>query len=83
MRTTITVDEDVAAELRKLQTAQRQPFKAVVNQVLRAGLAALGSRRKGKAPAYRTEPVSLGRPRLTNVDNISEVLAFAEGEDHR
>jgi hypothetical protein len=31
----------------------------------------------------RTEPASLGAPRLKDLDNISEVLAFAEGEDHR
>lgn len=82
MRTTITIEEDVAAELSKLQQARAESFKRTLNTVLRAGLASLGKRRPRSASAYRTVPVSLGTPRLKNLDDISEVLAFAEGEDH-
>jgi hypothetical protein len=82
MRTTITLEDDVAAELGKLQKARDESFKQTLNAVLRAGLATLKAKRAGGRSGYKTMPVSLGRPRLKNLDDISEVLAFAEGEDH-
>jgi hypothetical protein len=82
MRTTITLDADVAAELGKLQRTRAGSFKRIVNDVLRAGLATLARKSPRKVTPYRTEPVSLGAPRLKNLDDISEVLAFAEGETH-
>jgi hypothetical protein len=82
MRTTITLEDDVAMELGKLQRARAEPFKQTVNAVLRAGLASLAKRPARNPQPYRTEPVSLGVPRLKNLDDISEVLAFAEGETH-
>jgi hypothetical protein len=82
MRTTLTLEEDVAAELGRLQKARDEPFKRTVNVVLRAGLATLGAKRALKTRRYRTEPISLGTPRLKNLDDISEVLAFGEGESH-
>lgn len=82
MRTTITLEDDVAAELGKLQKSRNGSFKATINAVLRAGLATLSDNRERKRGAYRTKPVSLGKPRLESLDDISEVLAFAEGEAH-
>jgi predicted transcriptional regulator len=40
MRTTLTLDDDVATKLRQLAHRRRRPFKEVVNAVLRRGLAA-------------------------------------------
>ena len=82
MRTTLTLDPDVAATLRRLVERRRASFKSVVNEALRAGLAALGGERRPVTRPYRVKPTSLGRPRLPNVDNITEVLAVAEGEQH-
>jgi hypothetical protein len=44
MRTTLTIDEDVAAKLRELAHRRKLPFKEVVNAVLRRGLAAQAPR---------------------------------------
>lgn len=82
MRTTVTLEDDVAVEIVKLQKARDESFKDTLNTLLRAGLASLKSRPAAARRAYRTEPVSLGAPRLKNIDDISEVLAFGEGEDH-
>ena len=81
---TLTFDDDVAVELRRLQAERRDAFKQTLNAVLRAGLYTLSRREvEGrKKKQFRTEPVSLGRPRLKNLDNISEVLAIAEGEEY-
>jgi hypothetical protein len=57
MRTTLTLDDDLAAALREKAHRTRRPFKAVVNETLRAGLS---SRRKRDARPYRLMPRSLG-----------------------
>jgi len=82
MRTTLTLDDDVAVELRRLREKRGEAFKDTVNRALRAGLTVLSGGGKPRRARYRTEPVSLGTPRLKNLDDIAAVLAFAEGEDH-
>jgi len=82
MRTTVTLEDDVAVEIAKLQKARDESFKDTLNALLRAGLASLKRRPAADRQAYRSEPVSLGVPRLRNIDDISEVLAYGEGEDH-
>jgi hypothetical protein len=83
MRTTVTLEQDVAGELMKLRKSRNESFKRTLNAVLRAGLASLAQKRSRRTAVYRTEPVSLGAPRLKNLDDISEVLAYGEGEDHK
>ena len=81
MRTTLTLDDDVAALLLRVQEARRTTLKAVVNEALRQGL------RELDAPAprstYRTPSVSAGRCLLGSIDDVSEALALAEGESYR
>jgi hypothetical protein len=81
MRTTLTLDDDVAAELERLKRTQGKRFKAIVNDALRRGLRE--HRPAGPKKPIRTQSVWLGQPRLANVDNIAEVLSFAEGEDFK
>ncbi len=82
MRTTLTLDKDVAALLERLRKARGASLKALVNEALREGLRQLASPPRKRAP-FRTESVDLGRCRLGNVDNVAEVLAVAEGESFR
>lgn len=42
MRTTLTIDDDLAGILQKKASQQGQSFKAIVNDLLRAGIAASG-----------------------------------------
>ena len=82
MRTTLTLDQDVAIMLERLRKARGQSLKSLVNDALRHGLRHLASPPKRGTP-FRTTSVSLGRCRLGSIDNIAEVLAFAEGEAFR
>lgn len=82
MRTTLTLDEDVAVELERQRRESGRPFKQVVNDAIRAGLASQRDK-PARRETRRTEPVSVGEILLPNLDNISEVLAIAEGEDYR
>ena len=58
MRTTLTLDDDLARTLKDLAHQQDEPFKSIVNRTIRAGLAALA--RPQKPREYRLEPVSMG-----------------------
>jgi hypothetical protein len=81
MRTTLTLDPDVAARAKKGAVKLCKPFKEIVNSALRLGLDQVLN--PPAAKPYRTKPRPLGlRPGLS-YDNISELLARAEGEDHK
>jgi hypothetical protein len=82
MRTTLTFDDDVAAQLQQLRARVDRPFKQLVNDVLRAGLAHL-DRPEPRSRGPYTRAVALGKPRLPELDDVSEALAIAEGDDHR
>lgn len=83
MRTTITLDDDVAALVTKIQRSQRRTLKDVVNAGLREGLQRLDDAQRRPRPHFRTKPLGLGPCRIGSIDDISEVLAIAEGEAHR
>ncbi len=57
MRTTLTLDKDLAIALRDEARRSGRPLKRIVNEALRAGLAA---RKAPAARRYRLKPVSLG-----------------------
>jgi hypothetical protein len=79
MRTTLKLDDDVAAALERLRRARDASLKDIVNDALRRGLSDLTTRPKRREP-FQTQVVALGRMRLADVDNVSESLAVAEGE---
>jgi hypothetical protein len=82
MRTTLTLDDDVAARLRAAVKQQRRPFKALVNDAIRGGLEAMDRPRPARR-RFRTTGFNLGPSLVGSLDNIEEVLSRVEGEDHR
>jgi hypothetical protein len=80
MRTTLTLDDDVAVKLKA--AAKNRPFRDVVNEVLRAGFKALDKRTATRRP-YQTRGLDLGQSLVGSLDNIEEVLSRAEGDQHR
>ena len=81
MRTTLTLDDDVAVQIERLRKERDQSLKDVVNDALRRGLAEL--RQPAKKPTrFRTRTFNMGEP-LVNLDNVEEAIAFAEGDDHK
>jgi hypothetical protein len=82
MRTTLTLDDDVAARLKAAVKKQRRPFKAMVNEALRGGLDAMDHPKRAREP-FRTTGFNLGPSLVGSLDNIEEVLSRVEGEDHR
>jgi len=82
MRTTLTLDDDVAALLRRIRRREDRSLKDVVNDALRRGLQELDRPPKVRKRSY-TQPHNCGRCLIGSIDNIAEVLAVAEGEDFK
>jgi hypothetical protein len=82
MRTTLTLDEDIAARLKAEARRSGRPFKTVVNEYLRAALA---QRRAIKALApFRVEPRSMGGPLPgLSYDNVGALLEEVEDARRR
>jgi hypothetical protein len=82
MRTTLTLDDDVAAKLQAESRRAGRPFREIVNETLRRGLAS----RRVAAPrqAFRVTTRDLGnlRPGLS-LDNVAELIEQVEGSLHR
>ena len=79
MRTTITIDDDVAVELARIRGQAGASFKKVINDTLRAGLVHAAASRPPRRQ-YCTRPVSLGRCKLDSIDDTARVIAIVEGE---
>jgi Ribbon-helix-helix protein, copG family len=73
MRTTLTLEEDLARALREEARRTGQSLKRIVNETLRAGLAA---RKAAATRRYRLTPVSLGG--VVPGVNINQALRLAE-----
>jgi hypothetical protein len=82
MRTTLSIDNDVAAILLRIRQTRKTSLKATINEALRYGLQQLNSPRPRRRP-YRTPSVSLGRCLIGSLDDVSEAIAVAEGESFR
>jgi hypothetical protein len=82
MRTTLSLDDDVAALLEQIRKSKDASFKDIVNEALRLGLTRMTEPPPTLKP-FRTEAVNLGRCYFPNLDNVAEVLAVAEGERYK
>ena len=79
MRTTLTLDDDVAALLAKVRETRQAELKEIVNEALRHGLMQMTSQPRLRKP-FQTRSVFLGRCLVGNVDNVAEILEIAEDE---
>lgn len=83
MRTTITLDDDLAVRLERYRTKRGESFKHALNQAVRVGLGQLEEQADVTHEIRHTQPLRLGRRLAGSIDDISEALAVAEGEDFR
>lgn len=81
MRTTLTIDDDVAVQLERLRREQNASLKQVVNDTLRYGLKAAEKparpRKRFRVRTFR------GGEQLIPLDNVAEAIALLEGEDYK
>ncbi len=82
MRTTLTLDRDVASVIEQLRRNRKDGLKSIINEALRRGLRQMTEPPDRREP-FATTAVDLGPSRLGSLDDIAESLAVAEGEPFR
>jgi len=81
MRTTLTIDSDVAAKAKEAVRKTGLPFKTLINDALRVGIDAVMAPKSGKP--YRTQGRPMGLKPGLNYDNLHQLLERGEGEHYR
>jgi hypothetical protein len=79
MRTTVTLDPDVAARLKSVARERGISFKQALNQAVRAGLAEGGARRQRRRFRQFTQPMGL-RPGVS-LDKALQLVAALEDDE--
>lgn len=72
MRTTLTLDEDVATLLQKEVRRSGEPLKQTVNRLLRAGLEQASKPAKPKR--FRVTPLPMSFPDFTKAEELLDLL---------
>jgi len=82
MRTTLTLDDDVAAKLKAETRRSGRSFKETVNETLRRGFS-IRPRAPQRSP-FKVVARDLGRLRPgLSLNNVADVIEQTEGSRHR
>ncbi len=81
IRTTVTLDDDVAIRLKGESQSRGEPFRDTLNDLLRTALSGVGNKPRGRT--LRIEPTHMGYKPGLNYDNIESLLEYGEGDRHR
>jgi len=81
VRTTLTLEDDVAGRLRTEMRRSGKSMKELVNEYLRTGLNT--KHRPPAAEPFKVHPSAMGSVPGLNYDNIGELLEQLEGPLHR
>jgi metal-responsive CopG/Arc/MetJ family transcriptional regulator len=75
VRTTVTLDDDLAARLRDAAHERGIPFKAAINEAIRTGL-----EQRADVEPYRLTPVSMGTPAM-DLTKATQLAAQLEDDE--
>jgi hypothetical protein len=79
MRTTLTLEPEVAARLKSEMRRTGQPFKVLVNDALKRGLRLGG--RPARAPRFEVQPCHFGvRPGI-DLDRLNQLVDELESDE--
>lgn len=81
IRTTVTLDEDVVARVKRESRSRGASFRDTLNDLLRAAL--LGAEQKPSRRSLVIQPAHMGHKPGLNHDNIESLLEYSEGDRHR
>lgn len=80
MRTTLTLDDDLAKRLRELAGQRGRSFKEVTNEAIRRGLAAGDPQVEGVEP-FRVEPKACGFRTGVDTLKLNQIYDDLESEN--
>jgi hypothetical protein len=82
MRTTLTLDDDVAAKLQAAARRSGRPFRDVVNETLRRGLVGGGAPARRDPFCVRARDLGARRSGV-RLDSVADLIEHIEGPLHR
>lgn len=84
MRTTLTIDEDIAVVIARRRKERDTGLKEEINHLLRLGLAhaAEDERTDAERKPFRTRTLSTGKL-LFPIDDVEAAIQHAEGPSHK
>jgi plasmid stability protein len=80
IRTTVTLDDDVVARVKRESLSRGASFRDTLNDLLRTAL--LGVNGKPRR-ALAIQPSHMGHKPGLDYDNIESLLEYGEGDRHR
>lgn len=80
MRTTLTLDDDLAEKLKDLARLRGESFKKVVNETIRRGLTS-GDKPVDRLPRFEVEPKACGFRAGVDVARLNQLTDELELED--
>ena len=80
VRTTLTLDDDVAAKIKEVMNKRGITFKEAVNSVLRSGL---NIKTEKPSKPFKVHPKDLSPKISVDYDNIGALLEQVEGASHK
>ena len=83
MRTTLTLDDDIAVQLTRLREERKMSLRDAVNASMRLGLTQMNNPAPTKRKSCRTPVFHATRSLLGDMTSTADMLAVAEGEDYR
>ncbi len=81
IRTTVTLDEDVVARVKRESRSRGASFRDTLNDLLRAALVGIDNKPRRRALGIKATP--MGHKPGLNYDNIESLIEYGEGERHR
>jgi plasmid stability protein len=81
IRTTVTLDDDVAARVRRESLSRGASFRETLNDLLRTAL--LGIDNKPRRRALVIQSTHMGHEPGLKYDNVESLLEHGEGDRHR
>jgi plasmid stability protein len=81
IRTTVTLDDDVVARVKRESQSRGASFRDTLNDLLRTALLGAGNQPRRRVLAIK--PTHMGHKAGLNYDHIESLLEYGEGDRHR
>jgi hypothetical protein len=81
VRTTLSIDDDIAELVEQEVRRSGESFKGTVNRLLRLGL--ISAHRPEKRKLFVVKPLDIVFPAGLNLDKTEEILEYLEGPAHK
>jgi hypothetical protein len=83
MRTTLTLDDDIAVQLAQIREERKMSLRDAVNAAMRMGLTQMMNPAQTRKKTCHTPVFHAKRSLIGDLTSTTEMLAVAEGEDFR